>query len=759
MSECNVFCTKAKCQELEERINYLEYLINNISLTPGPPGPQGEQGPPGEQGLPGEQGPPGPQGERGLPGTQGEQGLPGRDGRDGLPGEQGPKGDKGDKGDRGEKGEKGDKGDRGEQGLPGEKGEKGDRGFDGWIGPPGEKGDRGFPGSKGEPGETGPPGPPGEPGLPGTPADSTLVTAIIEDLGIISDLEDLKNQLGGEMTLNDLDQKLDEILDKLTGCCSTTELISATTTDIKSETGNIQGAVGDLQQRSEVLGIQMAGIGTQLGTLFDWQFPPNPDPIELGDCTEILQPDGSKKVVFVPNAITGFYRNEKELMVIAITHLNKIFKHICESSTATQAQDDRLWKLLGGDDLFEYAGGNIIEQTLDIESLIKSKVNQLTTDNEEQDRAKGNLTIKHLPDYLEALTSVEYWRSGHNELPARLPNDLTMTEEEVKTILNLDQNTPLNWGGLTEEQEEQLSIEIETDLDYQIWLQKNLFDSIGKFPIEIEIKKNSLLMQDIDINETFTYQLPEQPWKTLLGEFKLKYDIKFIDSPEDKIISITSIADGLNELCGLILSEMLNQKLSRELLSRCLLESSSIRQLVTTSFSKIESIQAFLGYNVNTVKDSYWSTFNPDPRDSSDQTVEMLNFIKPSEIFYQKDIFQGKSTETLQSALVSLLHAATVIRSQHFTQVDLNGDLFEQIKSNFKAGKDLIDTIINKDGSNPSDANPDRTDFDEFLEVVEAGFAQTIGDIDQDGNSRDPYGRNRDERPRIQRFKGDVKPE
>ena len=66
--------------------------LQNISLTPGPPGPKGDRGDPGPQGVPGEIGPQGLQGERGQDGQPGPRGERGEQGPAGSPGPTGPKG-------------------------------------------------------------------------------------------------------------------------------------------------------------------------------------------------------------------------------------------------------------------------------------------------------------------------------------------------------------------------------------------------------------------------------------------------------------------------------------------------------------------------------------------------------------------------------------------------------------------------------------------------------------------------------------------
>ena len=101
---------------------FVNELIAQIQLTPGPQGEKGEKGDPGEMGPQGPEGPVGPKGEKG---EQGEQGLQGERGEDGEKGEQGPKGDMGLLGPHGPQGERGEQGPQGLQGIQGEKGNDG----------------------------------------------------------------------------------------------------------------------------------------------------------------------------------------------------------------------------------------------------------------------------------------------------------------------------------------------------------------------------------------------------------------------------------------------------------------------------------------------------------------------------------------------------------------------------------------------------------------------------------------------------------
>ncbi len=84
--------------------------MNNISLTPGPPGPIGPTGQQGPEGLMGPAGPVGPQGDPGIQGEQGIAGDPGPEGRQGDVGQQGVSGPIGLPGPPGEPGAQGPSG-------------------------------------------------------------------------------------------------------------------------------------------------------------------------------------------------------------------------------------------------------------------------------------------------------------------------------------------------------------------------------------------------------------------------------------------------------------------------------------------------------------------------------------------------------------------------------------------------------------------------------------------------------------------------
>ena len=163
-----------KLVPLSEKLNEIERQTQNISLTPGPRGKQGERG---SKGIKGDQGVRGVQGERGLIGEQGLQGLKGDRGEQGIQGIQGIQGEKGDQGPQGVRGEQGpqgktgDTGAQGEQGIQGLKGDRGEMGLQGLSGLQGVRGETGKDGVKGDKGDQGERGPKGDKGDVGPKGD------------------------------------------------------------------------------------------------------------------------------------------------------------------------------------------------------------------------------------------------------------------------------------------------------------------------------------------------------------------------------------------------------------------------------------------------------------------------------------------------------------------------------------------------------------------------------------------------------------
>ncbi len=118
-------------------------------------------------------GPVGPEGPEGPQGPRGPEGLQGVQGPQGPIGPEGPQGIDGPVGPEGAPGQEGPTGPQGPQGIDGQDGPEGP------VGPQGPQGDQGVPGPQGPIGPTGADGPKGDPGDEGPPGETGAAAVII----------------------------------------------------------------------------------------------------------------------------------------------------------------------------------------------------------------------------------------------------------------------------------------------------------------------------------------------------------------------------------------------------------------------------------------------------------------------------------------------------------------------------------------------------------------------------------------------------
>lgn len=572
---------------------------------------------------------------------------------------------------------------------------------------------------------------------------------------------------GGSMDLNDLMDKLKEIQSEVSQCCNG---ISSVGDAVSTVGDSVSSVDNNLQQSAQVLGAQMDVNQNEARSWFNININSNnqnsvdlkevlyylkkvdsllnkDDSVSTGGCA---LDSGTGIRVFNPTSNNYQISNINDYLKTIFIYLKEIHKTACESSTGQKADVEKIWRLLGGDSIFTAnPDGTIQEKILNLEKDMRKDINNMFYPSA-PDAIKGDRLIKHLPDYLRAIGSVEHFRSGHDRYPFDMVEDWTLSLEQTKEKLGI---TDVNWSWdkITSEQEKALEIEIESDLDWNIWRQKNDYDVYGKFPFQITIEKNSLIKQDIDIAES---KVSDDP-------ILYKYTTTIVDAENDEIIDFSSISDSFSEIYGFLLAEAINNKLVKELNSRQMFEVASIRQMVTDLYGKIESIQAYLGYKISEKSEEYWLTFNPSPKEvneEGDQTVEMLDFLKPSKVYYTKEQFAGKSTESLEAKIFDLLTSSAIIKNVHADQIKNSTDIsiFKgNLKNKLKQGKDLYETLLGDPKTNDDSSNPDKTEFDKWLEEgVEKGFSKQIGDIDADGNIKEPYGRDYEARPKVQRFKG-----
>ncbi|WP_013320976.1 hypothetical protein [Gloeothece verrucosa] len=593
---------------------------------------------------------------------------------------------------------------------------------------------------------------------------------------------------GGSMDLNDLIDKLNEIQLDVHQCCNNISSVGDAVSTVGDSVSNVNEG---LKQSSQVLGAQMDVNQDEARSWFNININSNnqqsvdlkevlyylkkvdsllnkDDSVSTGGCS-LDAATGIK--VFNPTNNNYQISNINDYLKTMFVYLREIHKTACESSTGQQADVEKIWRLLGGDSIFTAnPDGTIQEKILNLEKDMRKDIDNMfypvTTD-----AIKGDRLIKHLPDYLRAIGATEHYRSGHYKYDEnyKLIPDMTMSVQELREALNLPEETEIDFNQLTEEQEEQLAtLQIDDDDEKWKWSYNQTMETLGKIPLRFSIAKDHPLIQDFDINSVEWTEFSAVPpgfFKTFSddkGFYKgIRYVLAVKDAEKDIDIEISSLSDGVVELMGLMIASMTNDKLAKEMLTRQLIETASLKQILMTSYSKLEAVQAYLGCDFREKSDEYDLVFNPTPNDTSDQTLEMIGLLEPTKVNYKRDIFGKGHNETLESKLRELLNAAMIIKAKYWRQIASNKSTTVadetatkvDLKLKFKKALDLGAEILGDDKKSPTEEEPNKTEFDDFIKQVEYGFGQTIGDIDNDGNTKDPYGRDKSERPKIQRFK------
>lgn len=135
----------------------------------------------------------------------------------------------------------------------------------------------------------------------------------------------------------------------------------------------------------------------------------------------------------------------------------------------------RIYKILGGD-LWGDPDSEVVTLKVKPEEYIRNMgIAQYQTDVSEGEE----LTISSLVQLLGALTSVDYFRSGHHRLPATLLTSLINTEEGNQPLTIYDQ------------------------LSFQEWIIRNIDAIAGEYPLEINSKTTDDSGNEVEQTITF----------------------------------------------------------------------------------------------------------------------------------------------------------------------------------------------------------------------------------------------------------------
>jgi hypothetical protein len=277
------------------------------------------------------------------------------------------------------------------------------------------------------------------------------------------------------------------------------------------------------------------------------------------------------------------------------------------------------------------------------------------------------------------------------------PESLKGKIEEILKRLGADQypvNVPVSLTG-----RDLATTQIQSLTEFQSWQTKQLYNMVGRFPINIKIEDTDLIKtgnQSADLEfENLSETLAEMMYLLIEGRSK-----------NDALLNITL---------------------------KNLIETGSTKKQAITSYRLLQAIQSYLGFKTKQKTEQVRLTFNPLV--GSDGASESLSrALQNSEVTIK--IEEEDEDHTLEEKLLTLLEGARIIKGRFWEKLTPQdvGKWVQNIK-------DLAGAI---DGTS-SGGTGELSDFDSYLEQVERGFT------DVSGNSETiyPYGREYDQRPRI----------
>lgn len=347
-----------------------------------------------------------------------------------------------------------------------------------------------------------------------------------------------------------------------------------------------------------------------------------------------------------------------------------------KSCNANNDLIEKIYKILGGD-MWYLEDSSQPSIVLNIEEKIRELIDAqwgLQAQKEAEE-----LELKNIIDVVSSFLSCNYFRSGLQEYPFNVVEDVTkkVNEDTIKKI---------NYQSQFEE-----------------WRFKQLDALFGQFPIKIKIEDNDL--------------------------------IKTGDEPLE--IELPNLAETLAELTGKTLFNEAMLNLLVNINFRLLNEQGSTKLQGFSTNKMVEEIVDYLGFENQKAKETIRFLYNPSYDIQEEEQPNFEEMLKETEI--EVDIEECTEKQSFEQKLDQLLFSAAIIQTALYEKVNPNnlskwGDFVKEYK-------DLVDAFSD-------DKKKEDDELDQFIEKVEEGFTKETGIID----SNNPYGRPRDQRPRIRKI-------
>jgi hypothetical protein len=311
-------------------------------------------------------------------------------------------------------------------------------------------------------------------------------------------------------------------------------------------------------------------------------------------------------------------------------------------------------------------------------------------------------------------------------------------EQRIKSLVQAQ------WGLEAEKTVEELEIKNVIDV-VSGFLSCNYFRA-GYQEYPFNVVEDVTKKVDEDTIKKINYQSQFDEWRfkqldALFGQFPIKIKIEDNDliktGDEPLEIELPNLAETLAELTGKTLFNEAMLNLLVNINFRLLNEQGSTKLQGFRTNKMIEEIVDYLGFENQKVKDKIRFLYNPSYNIQDGEQPSFEEILKETEI--DVDVEECTEKRSFEQKLDQLLFSAAIIQTALYEKVNPNnlskwGDFVKEYK-------DLVDAFSD-------DKEKEDDELDQFIEKVEEGFTGETGIID----STNPYGRPRDQRPRIRKI-------
>ena len=754
-------------------------------------GPKGDPGRDGRDGRPGNDGKPGNDGRDGKPGNDGRPGNDGKPGKDGKPGRDG---------------KPGKPGKDGRDGKPGKDGRPGRNGKPGKDGSPGRDGRDGLRGEKGEKGEK------GEPQNPITCSlslvfnpQTCILTArmrvdkcsIIASVNMICDIQRIIDEIQNTsraislqasnnhtQSISKASEILNEIL-RLDFDCDTAPISNKLNLINNNLNYQINPKIDVINTNlsanlniSNQINPKIDAINANIVDVKSTVVTANQNILSIKNDLSLV----SQKVINLINSVSQISTaiNSLTFSVSSIqSSVNSINSNIAEFNTLLANIQLNLSLVLN-------VANNItsnVDLILNLASIIKINTETIKAcceeikDLLEEDPptslldlinivcVEGDPGYQEIPvtvnDMLEAIQLVNTQVSFLQKQACKKENDLTkriykilggddwFTQGENPSItLDIEQRikslVQAQWG--LEAEKEATELELKNVIDViSGFLSCNYFRAgYQEYPFNVVEDVTKRVNEDTIKKINYQSQFDEWRFKqldALFGQFPIKIKIEDNDliktGDEPLEIELPNLAETLAELTGKTLFNEAMLNLLVNINFRLLNEQGSAKLQGFSTNKMVEEIVDYLGFENQKIKEKIRFLYNPSYTIEDGEQPSFEEMLKETEI--DVDVEECTEKRSFEQKLDQLLFSAAIIQSALYEKVNPNnlskwGDFVKEYK-------DLVDAFSD-------DTEKEDDELDQFIEKVEEGFTGETGISD----STNPYGRPRDQRPRIRKI-------